>query len=267
MFKKQIIFPALALCLVLSGCGTSKEVSVIEPVTSQKEVSVTTPATQTQPTLSQEEQDFNNSGRAKAIIDNKEMDTWPLYENDKVGFSLHYPMNTILVDEDSFVLGSEMPQIKIGIREIGAMENPWDMNEAEALKNIEDLAGGSFGKNNENALESSKKVSMVGNIFAQDFMVLSRFEICNVTLEHKSLFYFNNKQIEITAYAPIQKVKKEMADYFTTNKENCGEDKVWNLEKQNQFYAQLANKKAPSEIQAWYDNFEKMLDTLEFMHK
>jgi hypothetical protein len=280
MLKKQIVLVALAFTLVFAGCETPTE-NGSKSQTSKDKVAIqeqnvkedslveqkdeAKSGSQEQKIISSEEQEFNASGRAKAI--ESESDMWPLFEDKKTGFTLNYPMNTVLVDNSSLNLNSEMPQVRISVLDIGEKVNPWDLEKEGDQKNIEELASGKFGTTGENALEVSKKVEMVGNVFAQDFVVLTRIDMCNVTLERKRLFYFNNKKIEVTGFGSIPKVKELMPEYFTTDKENCGLEKVWDLKKLDNFYSQLINKKAPAEIQGWYDNFDKMMDTVVFLHK
>ncbi|MFA7171525.1 MAG: hypothetical protein WC180_06045, partial [Candidatus Paceibacterota bacterium] len=211
------------------------------------------------------EEEFNNSGQAKAI--EKESDLWPVFEDAEVGFSVHYPQDANLVDQKESVTEADGIYYKIDVRDFGEGDLPRDLSAEEAQKNVESLSSGEFGINHENSLELSQKVRSVGFLFAQDFMVLSRFDVCSVTMERTLLFYFNNKQISITAYAPINVLQKTMPEYFISDKENCGEQSRWNFDKQNEFYQQLADKKAPADIQQWFDNFDKMAETIIFDHR
>jgi hypothetical protein len=259
MFKKRIVLLALAFLFVFAGCDAETANNLKDQPVKEKI------ATQEQKTISSQEQEFNESGRAKAI--ESESDMWPLFEDKNTGFTMNYPMNTVLVDNSSFTLNSEMPQVRITVLDVGEKVNPWDLDKEGDQKNIEDLAGGNFGMSGENAVEASKKVAMVANVFGQDLVVLTRIDMCNVTLERKRLFYFNNKKIEVTGFGSVPKVKELMPEYFTTDKANCGAEKVWEQKKLDGFYSQLVNKKAPAEIQDWYDNFDKMMDTVVFLHK
>lgn len=260
--------PIIVLCVVFVLCGCGK----VEKSGEKQSISQEITSTEQRPgeKLAQEnnaaEEEFNASGRAKAI--DNDLDMWMLYEDAKTGFSFQYPTDTVLVDDSSFMLGSETPQVKVTVQNMDMIEEgPWSISAEQVKKNIEDLSGGNFGVTGDNALEYSKKVSMAGHLFAQDFMVLSRLDMCNVTVERKLTFYFNNNQIEIVDYAPINKVIGLMPEYFTTDEGNCGTDHVWDLTKHAQFYTALSEQKAPEEIQEWYDNFDKMIGTIEFAHK
>ncbi len=211
------------------------------------------------------EKEFINSWSAKAI--ENETDLWSFFSNDDIGFSLNYPLNTELLSEDKYPTNTNKTYLKITINSIWNQESSTDFSKEEQKKNIEELSKWNFWVKNWFSLSDSQKVKSIWFLFAQDYITLSRFEICNVTLERELLFYFNNKEIKITSYAPIKKLKKLMPEYFTTNKNNCWNELIWNFEKQKDFYITLINKKASKEIQYWYDDFDKMSNTIIFDHK
>lgn len=216
-------------------------------------------------TISEEEKAFNESGQAKAIED--ETDMWKVYEDKEAGISFSYPLDVKLIDSTVNIPDPKEKYIGIRTREIGKVENPMDFSKEDDLKNIEALAQGEYGLNFDFALEPSKKVASVGFLFAQDYVVLSRIEVCNVTLERSLLFYHNNKQIIITSVAPIDTLKSTMPEYFALNKENCGEEKVWDLAKQEAFYQTLENQKGSPEIQSWYNQFGQIIEKIMITNK
>ena len=81
------------------------------------------------------------------------------------------------------------------------------------------------------------------------------------------LFYFNNKEITITLYGPVDKLKTTMPEYFTVDEANCGMDTIWDFDKQNDFYEALANGKGSKEIQEWFDLFDQISETIIFVHR
>lgn len=198
----------------------------------------------------QKEQDFNESGRAKAVED--VTDLWQIYDNPEVGISFKYPIGM---------------DVNVEIEDIGMGEGPMRLTEEEEMETIEALHSGEFGMNADFVLDSSKKVKSVGFLFAQDYMVLSRFEVCNVTLERSLLFYFNNKEITITSNEDVSMLRETMPEYFTFDEENCGEEMIWNYEKQDAFYKTLESSNGSEEIQYWFNTFDEISETVIFAHR
>ncbi len=211
------------------------------------------------------EEEFNESGRAKAI--EGETDLWQLYENFEVGVSLKYPSDIVLLEENEYNENPKQVYIKVETKDMGEKVTPLDFSKEDEMKNVEALTNGEFGLESNFVFVPSKNVKSVGFLYAQDFMVLSRFEVCDVTLERKLLFYFNNQQIIITLYASINELKETMPDYFVINEENCGEEKIWNFEKQDEFYAKLESGNCSAEIQKWFDDFDQISETVIFAHR
>lgn len=210
---------------------------------------------------SQQEEDFNNSWRAKAI--EKETDLWSLYNNPEVWISFNYPNDVTMLDNNTKKDDSKT-YVQVDISDMQQWEWPMRLSNEDEMKNVEALASWKFWIEQDFPLTISEKVKSVGSLFAQDFIVLSRFDICSVTLERKLLFYFNNKQITITLYWPISKLDK---DYLTTNKDNCWDQMIWDTQKQEKLYTSLVDWKANLDIQKWYDYFDKISDTIVFSHK
>jgi len=189
---------------------------------------------------------------------------WNLLNNPEVGFYLQYPSDVILLSGDEYKQDQEKTYLKVDLKPIGEKINPMDLGPEAEVKNIEALSNGEFGLESDWPLVLSEKVKSVGFLFAQDFMVLGRFEVCDVTLERKLLFYFNNNQITITLFGPVDKLRETMSEYFTNNPENCQEEKIWDFDKQDAFYQTLVNGNGSEEIQKFYDLFDQMAETIVF---
>ena len=56
---------------------------------------------------------------------------------------------------------------------------------------MEALSKGDYGDHIDFALDASQEVRKVGDTYGQDFLVLGRFEICDVQFERK-LYFFND---------------------------------------------------------------------------
>lgn len=203
------------------------------------------------------EEEFNESGRAKAITD--ETDMWMLYENDEAGFSLKYPQNITMEKE----VGLEV--LSVEVTKIDELEGTMGFNEVTALLNQESLANGEYGKDVDWPLEESKKIVKVGNTNGQDFLVLSRFEVCNVTFERKLYFFNNDYQVVVTLTGQKEAIINEDADYFKEDTLNCGEDKIWGTDQQINFYQKLSTGETRESSQQWYKDFDRLVATISFL--
>jgi len=78
------------------------------------------------------------------------------------------------------------------------------------------------------------------------------------------LYFFNDdNQILISLSGPEDMIVETMPDYFTTDPANCGEQKIWDFEKQAQFYNDLAAGSGSVVAQEWFDTFDKIVKTIE----
>jgi hypothetical protein len=203
-----------------------------------------------------EEEAFNESGRAKAIID--ETDLWKYYEDTEARFAIKYPHDVIFGGEEE---GEYKLFIKKG--KISELNDTMGYDRETALKNIESLKNNEYGQSVDFALEESQNVRNLGSVNAQEFMVLSRFEICNVIFERKLYFFNNEHQIVITLTGPKNEIVESMPEYFEINKENCGDEKIWDFEKQGQFFDDLENNNGSTVAQNWFNTFNQIVGTIE----
>lgn len=209
------------------------------------------------------EEEFNNSWRAKAI--ESETDLWDLFDDVDNWFQLNYPLNTTMLSNDEYPENNDNVYYKINVKNIGLWDDePMSLSKEEEEKTIKALSSWEFWENPDFIFEDSKKVTPVANIFAQDYLVLGRFDVCDVALERSVVFYLNNKEIKITSYAPTNKLKEIMPEYFTTDQDNCWEELMWNSEKQAELYSSLIDGVASNEIQTWFTDFDKAIETITF---
>lgn len=211
------------------------------------------------------EEEFNDSWSAKAI--ENETDLWNFFDDENIGLSLNYPLGSELLSEDQYPTDLNETYFKVSLKEIWDQENPSDFSKEDQEKNIEELSAWKFWVQNWFSLPESEKVKTVWFLFAQDYITLSRFEVCDVTLERELVFYYNNKEVKVTSFAPVNKLKELMPEYFITDKDNCPDDVMWDFEKQKDFYKTLNEGNAPEEIQNWFDDFDKMSETIIFDNK
>jgi len=205
--------------------------------------------------ISPEEQAFNQSGRAKAI--ETATDLWQFYDDSEAGFNLKYPHNVSLKADADF-------QLTVEVKPIAHLANTMGFTEETALKNQAALAKGKFGEEVDWPLRDSEQVVNLGNFNAQDFLVLARFDVCDVSFQRKLVLYPNDYQVVISLTAPREKLVLENYGYFTTNPENCGEQKIWDFDKQDDFYEELAAGRGSKTTQEWFDTFDAIVSTIEF---
>jgi|GEM_PF-487707 len=206
--------------------------------------------------LSDEELEFNKSGRAKAIED--ETDLWKYYEDADANFSIKYPHDVSFNQKEE----NNLFHLFVESGEIDSLEGTMGFDKETALKNIESLERGEYGKDVDWPLDESKKVRKIGDTNAQEFMALSRFEVCSVVFERKLYFFNNNHQIVITLAGPRDEIMNSAPEYFEVDEENCGNEKIWDFEKQKLFFEKLENNTGPKIAQNWFDLFDKITGTI-----
>lgn len=207
-------------------------------------------------TVSDDEQEFNDSGRAKAI--SNETDLWQFYEDTDAGFSIRYPHNVALNGEDD----TAQLQLTISSEPIETLEGTMGFNAETASKNLIALNNGKYGDHVDFALTESQKIRVLGDTYAQEYMVIGRFEVCDVTFERSLYFFHNDNQIVVTLSAPDAVIQDSSPEYFETNSENCGNTLVWDFDLQPQFYTDLANETGSPVAQEWFDTFSQIVDTI-----
>jgi len=200
------------------------------------------------------ELEFNNSGQAKAV--EGETDLWQFYENKQAGFSLKYPYSVSMDEIDGNLL------LTVEITKISDLDY-LGFNKEEILKDIQSLKNGQYGNEYDWVLLTSKKVRSLGSLNGQEFMVLSRFEICDVTFERKLLFYHNDSRVIITLKEDKNNIIDNSSKYFIINEENCQTEKIWDFDKQDQFYQDLVNSEGFFTAQEWFDSFDEIINTIE----
>ncbi len=205
--------------------------------------------------ISPQEQEFNNSGQAKAIED--ETDLWKFYDDSDVGFDIKYPHNVKLD-------GQRNEELSLIIRETNLEDlNLPGFGKEEALKDMISLSGGEYGSDFDWPIEISKKVRNLGDINAQEFMALSRFEVCDVVFERILVFYNNDQQVQIIVRGDKDEIINSMPEYFKIDETNCQDEKIWDFDKQEQFYEVLSKGKGSAVAQEWFDSFDDIVDTIE----
>lgn len=209
----------------------------------------------------QAEKEFNESGRAKAI--EQESDLWPLYADEASGFSFQYPHGVVVV-ENPFDAGGAL-RVTVDVMDVDEMpeRGPLSFDAETVAINTAALSRGEYGQPVDNPLPESQRVRALDGANAQDFVVLGRFEVCNVVMERKLYFLNGDTQVIITLHGPQEHIMQEAAQYFTVDPANCGEEIIWVHDMQADFYNQLVSGSGGSIAQEWFDTFDQIADTVE----
>ena len=201
-------------------------------------------------------------------------DNLKVYENEEAGFSLKYP-SEISFNIMSPTTNVELPiadsntVLSIWVRKIETMKDmPSGYDKSTAVKDKKALEKGEFGEYIDFGLDFSKEVVKINNQkYGKKFLVLARFEVCNVTFERMFIFYNKGYQIIITLkWLNKDKIVTQMPNYFSVKKESCGNTRVWGgYESMKNFYYTLKNGNGCKEAQEWYDTFDKIVGTIKIL--
>jgi hypothetical protein len=203
---------------------------------------------------------------------------WNTYINKESGFSVKYPENISITVQNSgkfeskgeilFISEKEDSLINLTIY-IDDLENipdvPMRYNKESALQEKANLDQGKIGGGIDWARDLELK--NIGNDFGEKFIVLSRFEISDITFERMFLLFHNNFRliIKLDANGLRKDVFKTMPEYFH-KMDNCsGYDCMsWNSEGKSyeDFGSLLKSGKANKIIQDWYNLFDSIIGTI-----
>jgi hypothetical protein len=244
---------ATALLLLGSGCAApallpGQPGGFIEP----------RPVESGEQLISPDEQAFLDSGRAKAI--EGETDLWLFYADDNAGVSFRYPHSVSFNDYEA---GTPY-RLQLRAEPVAGLAEPLLYDEETALANQESLAKGEYGIAVDFSLEASERVRAVGGLNAQDFLVLGRFEVCDVTFERKLYAVNDGWLVVLTLAGDWEDLVADSAEYFQTDRANCGPYKYWQHDQQGMFYLELAEGEGNPLTQEWYELFDQIVDTVEF---
>jgi len=190
-----------------------------------------------------------------------ELENWQTYTDTEVGFSLKYSPDI------KFNIKKPPTELTLYItaEKIDSLQDeaPLGYGRLNALEDIQALEKGEYGVDVD--FDSNKKVAKIDNKYAKDFVVFTRFEVCDVTFERKLVFYNNNYRVILTLRGPKNQIIESLPEYFKYDELNCGNSKIWDFDKQDDFYNDLIEKKSSTVAQNWFDTFDQILSTFEFL--
>lgn len=204
--------------------------------------------------VSDAEQEFLDSGRAKAI--ESETDLWIYEEFPEIGMSIQLPQDVIpgenfWIDFESIDL---LPE-----------EGPLGFDQKTANFNRDALRVGEYGHEVDWPQSESKHVREIGDMNAQDFVVMRRFEVCDVALDRTVYFLKNGYQVVIGSSVPRDEVLWMLPEeLLTTDVANCGDELVWADGAPESLVQALRAGVADEAVQQWYDQFDQIIGTITF---
>lgn len=195
---------------------------------------------------------------------------------------IKYPKANVLIgyqDNREYIKGvgttdkSDKLELQIDVTEIDRISQSGSLgyDQTTAKSDEKSLAKGDYGsKDVDKPIQKSMQVIKIGNTgenYAKEFMVLSRSGECDVDFERTAIFYNNNYQILLRLFGNKAKIISENPDYFHLDKTNCGNNMVWNTNKDSaikeSFYNDLQSKKIDQGAAFnWYDAFDQITDTV-----
>jgi len=178
---------------------------------------------------------------------------WKTYSDNKAGFSFKYP-DTILVNEET--KNSEKIVVSVSADKLSEISEdlPLSMGRGEALKEKARLASG-----------EGEGLVKIGDLYGQISTTLAQYEVCSVMFSKKLVFYPGEYRVILTLIAPKNIVIAEMPEFFTTDTENCGTEKIWDFDRMTEFETTLENNKGTGKAQEWHNTFSGIMSTVELI--
>lgn len=183
---------------------------------------------------------------------------WKTYADEKAGFSLQYPNDVILNAESK---GATQNILSISSEPIDQIKDqPIYGGKEEAIKDKEALAKGELTGA---SFAADVQVVNLGPLNGKESTILSQFEVCSVMFYKTLTFYPNNYRVLIGFSGVKEQIVAQMPDYFKIDAANCGDQKVWNLDKTQAFVQALKNHQGSPSAQNWHDAFEQIIKTIK----
>ena len=241
-----IIF-IISITFFTTGC--IEEINTKESSTNSNELSTEKPEKETT-TKAAESSEKNIEEKTPDTYETTESKNRIMFYNHDVNFAFIYPQDNLTLSSDQYIrsdYGDMLLSIKISKIENLMGADGYDRETAE--KDRQELSGGSFGQDIDFVYEPSKTVLKIGDVNVKDFIVFGRYDVCDVTFERKAIFYNNDYQVIISLKGDKDKIIESMSEYFTVDNENCGNLKVWDFDKQKEFYEKIVTNQASAPVQ------------------
>jgi hypothetical protein len=184
-----------------------------------------------------------------------------MFQNSQAGFAFVYPHDGLAL----YSCQCRDPEyggfsLDVDISKLESMQGTMLEN---ALEEMDALANGEFGPDNDFSYLPSRNVIELGGVYVKEYMVLSRYDVCDVTFERIAVFYNKGYQVRIALAADSEQIIGEAEEYFTTDEINCLEEKIWAEGGREAFYDAVASGNAGQTANKWYGAFKDIMHLLQ----
>jgi hypothetical protein len=175
---------------------------------------------------------------------------WNTYTDKEAGFSFRYPPTVVLEDQDK---DGTRPLVHVTAEKIADIPEtlPQRMGQDEAVLLRQSLTNGPEG------------TTKIGSFFGQTETTFSAFEICSVFFSRRLTFFPGEYRVMISVSGPVERIQKEMPEFFKVDEKNCGTQVMWDRDVPIDFLTIVSEGKGRGVGQEWYDAFDAILKTIE----
>jgi hypothetical protein len=184
-----------------------------------------------------------------------------MFYNSEVNFAFIYPQDNLYISSYP-LLTEDYGDLSLNVS-INNIENLQGPDKEAAVSERDALDSGDFGADTGFSFEPSRKVTKISETSVKEFLTLGRYDICDVSFDWEILFYNNGYQVQITLSADTQKMIDSLDQYFINDQLNCSGQKVWDLDKQADFYDKLLTEQLPGLPSEWYRAFDPIMYLLQ----
>jgi len=184
-----------------------------------------------------------------------------MFYNSEVNFAFIYPQENLTISSYPDWSGY-YGDLSLNVS-INAIENMKGSYKEVVISERDALKTGDFGPDTDFSFEPSRKVIKISDTFVKEFLVFSRYDICDVVFDWEAYFYNNDYQVQITLSADKEKIMESMNQYFIYDEANCPDQKVWDLDKQDEFYDKLTTGQLSGLASEWFDAFDSIMYLLQ----
>ncbi len=177
-----------------------------------------------------------------------------------------YPENDVKL-VDKIDPSREDVQLAVEVTKISNMpaQAPLGYDQTTSRKDEASLAKGDFGEQVDMPVKTSEKVVKIyPDLNAKEFVVLQRFDVCDVTFQRIAIFYSNHYQVKMTLAGNAKKIIEENPSYFGEDKSNCSGQKVWTRKDGDAVHEDFVKALQDGKLTGvntrnWYNVFDVML--------
>jgi len=261
----SIIFIVICLLFSMLLLNSCKETGLEEPLdakVSQDEISKQD--TETDENIRTE----NNESIDKDTQDDSIQETSDrpenniMFYNSEVNFAFIYPQEYLTI---SSYPGwpRDYGDLSLNVS-INSIENLEGSIKEDAISERDALKAGGFGPDTSFSFEPSRKVIKIGDTFVKEFLVFARYDdVCDIAFDWETHFYNNDYQIQIILSADKERITESMDQYFIYDEAGCPGQKVWDFDKQDEFYDKLTTGQASGPASEWFDASGSIMNLLQ----